>query len=414
MRERVIAHIDADAYFLSVEAALRPHLRGRASAVTGGGRGVILTASYEARAAGVSAGMPVGMARSLCRNILLTPSRHSAYSRCGHDLFTRIGERLGGTVEQVSIDEARWDVTELVTEGAHPVHLAEHARTLAREQFNLPCSVGIGSSQAIAKMASELAKPDGIYLVNDSQTFLNAQHVSAIPGIGRATAEKLAKYDIHTVAELASSDVNMLKRRFGTKSGTWLSMVAKGQDITAVAPRYTAKSIGAERTFATHVAGDDLTTAFETVLATAISRLRHAGYAARTVTVTHRGPGGEQTSSSVTLDGATSDERILAASARQIHSTLGSFRLRLAGVTFTNLSEWEQPRLDDSDLQDAQLLDIPDTARHVSDIGYYGMPVTHTTYGAGTLIGLDEQTMTLRLAGRDRVFDLDTPHVRAD
>ncbi|MEZ7898021.1 MAG: DNA polymerase IV [Flaviflexus sp.] len=242
-----ILHVDMDAFFVEVELLERPHLRGKPVAVGGQDRGVISSASYEARAYGVNSAMPVAQAKRLCPDLIMIPVRHGIYSTVSR----RVMEILGSftpLLEQVSVDEAFLDVS---GDRKHtPVQIAKEIRRTIREKEGVPASVGIAATKHVAKIASAHAKPDGFLLVPEIETlaFLGDLPIGALWGVGDATQKRLASRGITTVLDIRELSKDDLERMLG-KSGKKLWELANGIDHRPVESTRVEKSIGKEETY---------------------------------------------------------------------------------------------------------------------------------------------------------------------
>lgn len=285
-RQCAVLHVDMDMFYVGVELLAAPGLRGRPVIVAGsGGRSVVLSASYEARAFGVRSGMPLARARAMCpRAVLLEPHRdaYDAYSRRVMAMFWDITDR----VEQISVDEAFLDVAGAVRRLGPPVGIARGLRARVRDELGLTASVGIGANKTVAKIASTRSKPDGLLLVQpeDTVAFLAELPVSALWGVGGRTAETLTGAGLRSVGDLAAAPVPRLTRLVGRAAGHHLHELANGRDPRPVEPVREEKSVGAEETFPRDVADDRVL--HETLLRLShrtASRLRRQGLRARRV-----------------------------------------------------------------------------------------------------------------------------------
>ncbi len=282
-----ILHVDMDAFFASVELARRPHLRGRPVVVGGQSRSVVLAATYEARAFGVHSAMPMAQARRLCPQAVVIPPDHAAYRAASRTAMAILGE-ITAIVEQVSVDEAFLDVSGARRRIGAPTRIAELIRSRVLDELGVTCSVGIAGTKFVAKLASGLAKPDGVLLVPREATvpLLHSLPVEALWGVGERTREALGRWGITTVAELAASDVGTVQRAVGRTAGAHLVDLAWGRDPRPVTPERREKSIGAETTLQTDVA--DLGVLDGHLLGLAdrcAGQLRSRGFVARTVAV---------------------------------------------------------------------------------------------------------------------------------
>ncbi|WP_261623123.1 DNA polymerase IV [Nesterenkonia marinintestina] len=247
----VIAHADMDAYFVEVELLERPQLRGRRLIVAHDSpRSVVLSASYPARADGVRSGMPLVRARRLSPGAMILEPHPPRYRELSARIMAHFGT-LTDRVEQLSVDEAFLDLTGAVRRLGPPDRIGEQIRREIRDEFGLPCTVGIADRKFVAKIASTRAKPDGLMLVPPARRlpFLHALPVEALWGVGGTTADALHGRGIRTVAQLAETPRDVLRARFG-RVGEHLHDLAWGIDDREVEPEREEKSIGAEETFA--------------------------------------------------------------------------------------------------------------------------------------------------------------------
>ncbi|MFI2752659.1 DNA polymerase IV [Cellulomonas sp. P22] len=337
-----ILHVDMDAFFASVELARRPHLRGLPVIVGGEQRGVVLAATYEARAFGVHSAMPMAHARRRCPQAVVIPPDHGAYRAVSEGVMQVLRD-VTTLVEQVSVDEAFLDVAGARRRLGPPTHIAELVRRTVRAEFGITCSVGIAATKFVAKLASGHAKPDGVLLVPASATvdYLRTLPVGALWGVGESTEAALARWGVRTVAELADSDVGTIQRAVGRVAGAHLYDLAWGRDPRPVEPGREEKSIGAEETFAVDVA--DLAVVEAKVLELAdrcASRLRSHSLVARTVSLKVRTSDFRTLTRSRTLATPTDVGRevYLAARALLAGVDLGGLAVRLVGVRVEGLS----------------------------------------------------------------------------
>jgi DNA polymerase IV len=250
---RVILHLDMDAFFAQAEALAAPSLRGKPLVVGGvpGGRGVVATASYEARRFGIRSGMSLIEAARRCPDAIFLPCHPSRYFDLSARLLRILLDR-SPSVEVASIDEAYLEASQLVVDLAGGTRLARSIQDEVRRRLRLSCSIGIGESKLVAKMAAGLRKPGGITCL-DRAGFRERFHpepVSTLYGVGTATAPKLERVGIRTIADLAAASDRLLKDLFGVW-GPLLGAAARGEDDSPVVPYHSrpkAKSIGHEYT----------------------------------------------------------------------------------------------------------------------------------------------------------------------
>ncbi|MFG3704293.1 DNA polymerase IV [Micromonospora sp. NPDC047670] len=283
-----ILHVDMDAFFASVEVRHRPELRGRAVVVGGvGPRGVVSSASYEARRYGVRSAMPTARARALCPHAVYLPpdfARYSAASRAVMQIFRDVTP----LVEPLSLDEAFLDVAGARRLFGPPAAIARRIRERVAAEQGLTCSVGVAPSKFVAKLGSTRAKPDGLLVVPATQVldFLHPLPVSALWGVGERSTETLRRLGLATIGDLAEAPVGMLRKALGEASATHLHELAWGRDPRRVSPEHVEKSIGAEVTFDADVADPlEIRRALLALSDKVGARLRRAGQVGRTVSL---------------------------------------------------------------------------------------------------------------------------------
>jgi DNA polymerase-4 len=247
-----VLHVDMDAFFASVELRTRPELRDRPVIVAGGGnRGVVLSANYRARKFGVRSAMPAARARKLCPLGVFLPPTRGAYSEVSGRVFDMFRE-ITPLVEPLSIDEAFLDVSGALRRlRMTPGEIGQQIRARVFADHEITCSVGVAATKFVAKLASGMAKSDGMLVVprDEILDFLHPLPVSALWGVGARTAEALQRAGLLTVADVANTPLPRLRRVIGTASGEHLHALANGQDGRSVSPDSVDKSIGAEETF---------------------------------------------------------------------------------------------------------------------------------------------------------------------
>jgi len=303
-----ILHVDMDAFFASVEVRRQPELRGRPVVVGGlGPRGVVSSASYEARRYGVHSAMPIARARSLCPRAAFLPPDFAAYSAASRAVM----EIFGGVtplVEPLSLDEAFLDVSGAGRLLGRPAAIAGSIRRKVAAELALTCSVGVASTKFVAKLGSTRAKPDGLMVVPAGRVleFLHPLPVEALWGVGDRAAETLRRLGLRTVADLAQAPAGMLRQAVGEAAAAHLRQLAAGRDPRPVVPELVEKSIGAEVTFDTDVADPLVIRRALLALADKVAvRLRRSSQAGRTVAIKVRLADFRTISRSRTLGGAT-------------------------------------------------------------------------------------------------------------
>jgi DNA polymerase-4 len=295
---RVILHVDMDAFFASVEVRDDPSLAGKPVIVGGsGGRGVVAACTYEARRFGVHSAMPSSVARRLCPSALFVDGRYDRYMEVSRQL-NEILVSVTPLVEGISLDEAFLDVSgasQLFGDGAT---IASAVRRRVLEELGLSCSVGVGRTKLMAKLASKAAKPvatragvrpgPGVVVIppDDELGFLHALPVRALWGVGPVTGRQLESLGVRSVGDIAALPPGALERVVGSAAGRHLGSLARGEDPRPVVPEQAAKSIGHEETFATDIwESEELHRRLGRMVDAAATGLRRAGLAARTVNV---------------------------------------------------------------------------------------------------------------------------------
>ncbi len=335
-----ILHADLDAFFASVEQRDDPRLRGRPVIVGGG---VVLAASYEAKALGVQTAMGGRRARRLCPHAIVVSPRMSAYSEASKAVF-RLFDDVAPVVEGLSIDEAFLDVSGMERSVGSPVEIATVLRRRVREEIGLPITVGIARTKFLAKVASAVAKPDGLLLVppEDELAFLHPLPVEALWGVGPVTARKLRERGITTVRQLAFLSESILESMLGRAAGRHLHALAHNLDPRPVRAGRRRGSIGSQRARGrapwSHESVDaDLMTLVDRVS----RRMRNAGRRGRTVVLRLRFDDYTRATRSHTLPATTaSTERILSTARTLVADALPTIRhrgLTLVGISVSNL-----------------------------------------------------------------------------
>lgn len=247
---RKIGHLDMDAFYAAVEQLDNPAYRGKPVIVGGlGPRGVVSTASYEARAFGVGSAMPMVKARKLCPHAIFLSPRFPRYREISNRVLSIIHDYTP-IVETVSLDEAFFDLTGSERVVGPAEEIVRKIKTRVREETGLTCSVGLGPNRFLAKIASEIEKPDGLVIITPDrvQEILDPLPVGRIFGVGKVTARRLHGLGIRTVKDLREASLDLLVREFG-KYGRNLYQLSRGEDETPVRPQREAKSVSREVTF---------------------------------------------------------------------------------------------------------------------------------------------------------------------
>ncbi|MFI6731830.1 DNA polymerase IV [Nonomuraea sp. NPDC050451] len=337
-----ILHVDMDAFFASVELLERPELRGRPVIVgSPAGRGVVLSATYEARAQGVHSAMPMSRARRLCPQATIIPPSHGKYSEVSKGVM-EIFHTITPLVEPIASDEAFLDVGGARRRLGPPAAIAAMIREQVLDRYGITCSVGVASSKFVAKLASKQCKPDGLLVVPADQVvdFLHPLPVSALWGVGERTEQSLVRLGIRTVGDLARVPPATLQRELGQAVGGHLAALAWGRDERPVSAHVPDKSIGNEETFAADVDDPEVIKRELLRLSERVAaRMRKGGHVGRTVSVKLRRADFTTINRSRTLREATDVAQVIYATACELYEAAGlqRVRLRLVGVRMENL-----------------------------------------------------------------------------
>lgn len=418
-------HLDLDAFFAAVEQRDKPSLRGKPVIVGGIGlRGVVSTASYEARRFGVGSAMPMHEARRKCPHAAFLAGRFGAYREASGIVMELLAE-LSPLVEPLSLDEAFVD---LAAGGPRPLDddsllkLAADLRVrLTAATGGLTASVGLGSSKFMAKVASELAKPNGVRLVapGTEEDAIAGLPARAIPGVGPATMERLAKLGVTTIASLRELSEAELVRELGKAGGEHLHALAWARDERPVTPERETKSISVEDTFERDIADPQVLAGIADRHSRLVAqRLAAADLFARTVTVKVRWPDFSSISRSRTLDGATDRAEVVAQVAQNLLDGLDvGGGVRLLGVGVSGLVEVAQEPLFDLETSSpgrvVEEAEAPVTRRPLAWLP--GADVTHDEHGPGWIWGSGLGRVTVRFEtaltppGPVRTFAVDDP-----
>lgn len=332
-----VLHVDMDAFFASVEVRRRPELAGTPVIVGGAGsRGVVTSATYEARRYGVRAAMPVSRALRLCPTATVLPGDLALYSEVSRAVMA-LFRSVTPLVEPLSLDEAFLDVAGAGRRLGDAAGIGEYIRARVYDEQGITCSVGVAGTKFVAKLASTRAKPDGMLVVRPAEVmdFLHPLPVGALWGVGAKTEEVLLRLGLRTVGELAHVPARTLQRALGQAAGAHLHELAWGRDPRRVVPDEPEKSAGHEETFATDV--DDPAVIHRELLRLAertAGRLRSGGWLARTVSIKVRFADFATITRARTLDVPTDVGQELYDVARALFDALGldRARIRLVGV----------------------------------------------------------------------------------
>ncbi len=415
-----VLHLDLDAFFASVEQRDKPSLRGKPVVVGGTGwRGVVSTASYEARAFGIRSAMSTREARSRCPNAAYLAGRFPAYREASGLVMAEL-RAVSPLVEPLSLDEAFVDLAaaDLPDLSVETVTVcAERLRArVAEVTGGLTASVGVASSKFLAKVASELDKPDGLTVVppGTETALLHPMAVRVIPGVGPATTERLRRAGIHTVAELAAVSAEELVRLLGRSHGLGLHELAHARDDRAVVPEREAKSVSVEGTYETDLTDRSLMQGLLTRQAGDVARrLSASGHSGRTVSIKVRLHDFTTMSRSTTLAAPTDDRGVIARTACALLADLDtSGGVRLLGVGVSGLADWVQDDLfavlepagsddDDQAAPDPEPDEVDPLAERIEGLLRHrlwapGSDVVHTEHGRGWVWGAGHGIVTVR------------------
>lgn len=441
-----ILHLDMDAFYASAEQASKPSLRGKPVVVGGlGPRGVVATASYEARRFGVHSAMPMAQARRLAPNAAYLVPRFTLYRTVSDQVMGLLGQ-LSPLVEPLSLDEAFVDLEAggVADDTASAREIGEQLRTAIRAVTGLTGSVGLAGSKMIAKIASEEAKPDGLALVEPGteRELLAPMSVRILPGVGPATGDHLRRAGMTTVRDLADAGEAELVRLLGKAHGSSLHLMALGYDDRPVVAERDAKSVSVEDTFDVDLHDRvRVRTEVERLADRCVRRLRSAERSGRTVVLKVRRYDFSTLTRSETLRGPTDDPTVIReAAARLLEAVDTTGGVRLLGVGVTGLADYTQ---EDLFAQAADALSAAVDAGTTQGAGSdeepgegpeeaaeepseelaarrwsSGHDVRHETYGHGWVQGSGVGRVTVRFEepgdapGRVRTFRVDDPELR--
>jgi DNA polymerase-4 len=352
--KRRILHIDMDAFYASVEQRDNPDLKGKPVIVGNANRGVVSAASYEARKFGVRSAMPVFQARRLCPSGIFLPVRMKHYQEVSK-LIRAILDTISPLVEPVSIDEAYIDITG--TEALHgpPAMLARSLKRAIFDQTSLTCSVGIAPNKLLAKIASDMQKPDGITIITDSEalSFLQSLSIGKIPGIGVKTGEIMRSLGVVYVGDILRFPQSFWHKRMG-KRGDWIFKLSRGIDDSPVIAGATAKSFGAEDTYNRDTNDTETICKYLRLQAEEVgASLRSDGQRARTITLKIKYADFQTETRSHTLHEPTDCTHVIYTVAlKLLDSKPLSKSVRLTGISASHFAEGaQQSQLFKNDLQ---------------------------------------------------------------
>jgi DNA polymerase-4 len=434
-KQASVLHLDLDAFFAAVEQRDKPSLRGKPVVVGGvGGRGVVATASYEARQYGVRSAMSTREARSRCPHAAFLTGRFHAY-RASSRIVMALLRDVSPLVEPLSLDEAFVDLAQAGLPDLEVATVTAFAQDLRARVHDatggLTASVGIGTSKFIAKVASDLDKPDGLVVVEPGTEvdLLRPMRVTVIPGVGPATDERLRRAGIHTVADLETVSLDELVRLVGRAHGTGLFHLARADDDRPVVAEREAKSVSVEGTYETDLTDRKLMEGLLTRQAGDVAgRLRKSGLSGRTVTIKVRSHDFTTLTRSSTLPEPTDSSATIARLARGLLGDLDtSGGVRLLGVGVSGLADWIQDDLfgesagsgssdEATEASEPEPVDLSALSRRTT--WGPGQDVTHDELGRGWVWGSGRGVVTVRFetaetpAGPVRSYAVDDPALR--
>lgn len=337
-----ILHIDMDAFFALVEVRENPSLIGK-QVIVGydGNRGVVLSATYEARKLGVHSAMPMSRALRLAPNAIVVEPDHEKYSEVSENVMA-IFESVTPLVQPLSVDEAFLDISGAQKLMGTPTQIGEVIRARVSDEQGITCSVGVASTMFVAKLATNFAKPDGLHVVPADKVieFLHPLPIGALWGVGEKTAEQLARLGLVNVSDIANTPVKTLARVIGQAAAEHLYELSWGRDPRVVTPNQAEKSIGAERTFEADIDDPEEILAQILDLSNKVAkRLRAANYFSRTITIKVRFADFTSVTRSKSLPSSTDLATEIYATSKSLFEAmhLQRARIRLVGVRATGL-----------------------------------------------------------------------------
>jgi len=349
---RKIIHIDMDAFYASVEQRDNPEYRGKAIAVGGlpGNRGVVMTASYEARKFGVRSAMPSKQALQLCPEIIFVPARFPAYKEASQKI-RGIFSRYTDLIEPLSLDEAYLDVSEDKQGIGSAIEIAKLIKQAIRDELQLTASAGVSINKFVAKIASDINKPDGLTFIGPSsiETFMEKLPVEKFFGVGKVTAAKMKSMGLHTGADLKTLNEDEMVKHFG-KTGRFYYQITRGIDYREVQPNRETKSIGAEDTFSYDLTEtDEMFVELDKIAEIVTRRLQNYQLKGRTVTLKIKYGDFRQITRNQSFIEPIGDIETIAEIAKKLLSAtmLEGQSIRLLGITLSNFGEQVKPKKGD-------------------------------------------------------------------
>ena len=342
VQSKHIIHLDMDAFYPSVEVLDNPALKGKPVIVGGSKeRGVVSSASYEARKFGIHSAQPIAKAKRLCPGGIFLPVRMSRYQEISKQVF-KIFHRFTPLVEPISIDEAFLDVTDSIRLFGQPENIAKKIKQIILTETGLTISAGVAPSKFVAKIASDIDKPDGLTVVHpdDVRDFLDPLPVKKMWGVGKVSQRLLSRLNIHTFRDLRQTPVKVLEKKFG-KHGVKIHLLAMGVDERDVIPDHDVKSIGHEQTFLQDIISLDTVQKELLALGSKVARrMRQKGLKGKTITLKVKYSDFVQITRSVTLPKSIDDgSEIYSVACRLLEKTRVTKKpVRLLGISLSRLS----------------------------------------------------------------------------
>lgn len=342
---RKIIHIDMDAFYASIEQRDHPEYRGKPIAVGGspqGRGGVVATASYEARKFGIRSAMSSKKALQLCADVIFVRPRFEVYKEVSKKVRA-IFERYTDLIEPLSLDEAFLDVTEDKQNIGSAIEIATQIRKAIKEELRLTASAGVSINKFVAKIASDMHKPDGLTFVGPSkvESFMEDLAINKFFGVGKVTAAKMKNMGLHTGADLKKLSESELIKHFG-KAGRFFFHIVRGHDPREVQPNRETKSVGAEDTFPYDLTTtDEMCAELDKIARILTDRLERNGLKGRTITLKLKYHDFKQVTRSHSLNEATNNEELILATAKQLLTAtdIDDRKVRLLGISLSNFGD---------------------------------------------------------------------------
>jgi DNA polymerase-4 len=342
---RKIIHIDMDAFYASVEQRDNPEYRGKALVVGGlpeGRGGVVATASYEARKFGVRSAMPSKQALHLCPHALFVRPRFAAYKEVSQKI-REIFSRYTDLIEPLSLDEAYLDVTNDKLNIGSAIEIAQQIKQAIKDELQLTASAGVSINKFVAKIASDINKPDGLKFIGPSaiEAFMEKLPVEKFHGVGKVTAQKMKNMGLHTGEDLKKISEEELARHFG-KAGKFYYQIVRGIDNREVQPHRETKSLAAEDTFPYDLTTtEEMEAELDKIAKTVCNRLQNYDLKGRTVTLKIKYSDFKQITRNQSFAAGFNDLETVSAAAKRLLATTGpdDKKIRLLGISLSNFGE---------------------------------------------------------------------------